>query len=44
MASNNLALATGPSGRIQQLRQVLAGLTQQHVLDVLAGFSLVVSA
>ncbi len=44
MASNNLALATGPSGRIQQLRQVLAGLTQQHVLDVLAGFSLSAAA
>lgn len=39
MASAITAVSTGPSGRIHQLRQYLAGLSQQHVLAALAGFS-----
>lgn len=40
MATLDSGADLGPSGRIRQLRQFLAGLTQQHVLTVLQDFSL----
>ncbi|SCK11597.1 DUF3427 domain-containing protein [Vogesella sp. LIG4] len=40
MATLDSGADLGPSGRIRQLRQYLAGLTQQHVLAVLQDFSL----